>query len=445
MEINRNNIIFYIAPVVIVVAIAMIFWGMRSSPLSSAKIVFWGFENKATYDSFFVSFQSAYPNIEIEYAQKFPETYEKDLLSAMAAGQGPDIFPMKHTWLPRYQDKIFPLPAKLMALKTYYDTFVDVATQDLIADGNIYGVPWYVDTLALYWNKDFFNTVGIAQTPKNWDEFIEDVQKITIKDEGSNISRAGAAIGGNSNVNNSTDILALLMMQSGAKMTGSKTEATFNREVVVGGEQLKPGRDALEFYINFSNPQYKAYTWNSRMGNSLESFIQGKTATIFDYSSAAAMISKAAPYLNYAIAPMPQVKDTNVAITYADYWAEAVWLNSKNTEAAWTFILWMAGQDAQKKYLDVIKKPASRRDIVSLQADNQALGVFAKQSLSARSWYQVDEEAVKEIFSQMIDSVFYSQATADDAVERAAVQISSLMKQADIKKEQGKIDFQLGN
>ena len=434
MEINKSNIIYYIAPVVIVAAIIVIFWGMKSSSLSSAKIIFWGFENKTSYDNIFVDFKLAYPNIEIEYEQKSPETYEKDLLSAMAAGQGPDIFPMKHTWLPRYQDKISPLPAKLMPLKDYYDTFVDVAAQDLIADGNIYGVPWYVDTLALYWNKDFFNTVGIAQTPKNWDEFVEDVQKITIKDENSNISRAGAAIGANSNVNNSTDILALLMMQSGAKMTESKSEATFNREIVAGGDRFKPGRDALEFYVNFSNPQYKTYTWNNRMGNSLESFIQGKTAMIFDYSSAAATISKNAPYLNFSIAPMPQVKDTNVAITYADYWAESVWLNSKNAEAAWTFILWMAGQENQKKYLDIIKKPASRRDVIPLQADDQILGVFAKQSLSARSWYQVDETAIKEIFGQMIDSVFYSQATVDDAVERAAVQVSSLMRQAENKK-----------
>lgn len=434
MEINRNNIIFYIAPVVIVAAIIMIFWGIKSSPLSSAKIVFWGFESKISYDNFFADFKSAYPNIEIEYAQKSPETYEKDLLSAMASGQGPDIFPMKHTWLPRYQDKISPLPAKLMSLKDYYDAFVDVAAQDFITDGNIYGVPWYVDTLALYWNKDFFNTVGIAQTPKNWDDFVEDIQKVVVKDESGNISRAGVAIGVNSNVANSTDILALLMMQSGAKMTLGKNEATFNREIIVGGDQFKPGRDALEFYINFSNPQYKAYTWNSRMGNSLESFIQGKTAMIFDYSSAAATISKNAPYLNFAIAPMPQVKDTNVAITYADYWAESVWLNSKSADAAWTFILWMAGQNNQKKYLDLVKKPASRRDVVSLQADNQFLGVFARQSLSARSWYQVDETAIKEIFGQMIDSAFYSQATVDDAVERAAVQVSSLMKQAETKK-----------
>ena len=433
IEINKNNIIFFIAPVAVVIIIIVAILGLRPSPLSSAKIIFWGFEDQEVYRLLFKDFQAAYSYIDIEYVQKSPETYEKELLSAMASGQGPDVFAIKNSWLPRYQDKISPLPAKLMALKTYYDSFVDVAVQDFVADGNIYGIPWCVDTLALYWNKDFFNTVGIASPPKNWDEFVEDVQKITLNDENGNISRAGAAIGASSNVENATDILSLLMMQSGAKMIESKTRAGFNQETMVKGEQFKPGRDALEFYVNFSNPQYKAYTWNNRMDNSLNSFIQGKAAMIFDYSSAAEKISEQAPYLNFSIAPMPQVKDTNIAITYGNYWGESVWLGSKSPNEAWTFISWMASQNSQKRYLDLVKKPASRRDVVPLQENDPVLGVFAKQSLSARSWYQFDDAAIKEIFIQMIDSVFYSRATFNDAVERAAGQISSLMSEAQNK------------
>lgn len=429
MEINRDNIVFYLAPVVVVLAIIVAVWGFRSSPVSSASIVFWGFEDAEFYRDLIKDFRAAYPNVSVEYVQKSEATYEKELLNAMASGQGPDVFPVHHTWLPQYEDKIYPLPASLMSLKTYYDTFVDVAAQDFILEGNIYAAPWYIDTLALYWNKDFFNTAAIAQPPSNWDEFVEDAQKITIKDENSNISRAGCAFGTSTNVENSADILALLMMQTGAKMITDNKKATFNQEIMLSGEPYKPGVSALEFYTNFANPQYKAYTWNSRMGNSLESFIQGKAAMIFDYSGAVKKIIEQAPYLNFGIAPMPQVKKTDVAITYADYWGESVWSGTKSPEAAWAFVLWMAGQEGQKKYAEKAEKPVSRRDLVSWQESDQNLGVFARQSLSARSWYQVDEKAIKEIFRQMIDSIVFAHSTTEDAVSRAANEISALMEE----------------
>lgn len=433
---NKNTLLFVAAIIAVILLIVVAIWGLRQSPLSRAKIVFWGFDDLETYRPIFKQFNAAYSNIEIDYVQKSPENYEKELLSAMAAGQGPDVYLIRHNWLSRFQNKISPLSSQLMTLKNYYDAYVDVAVQDFVFEGNIYAAPWYVDTLAIYWNKDFFNTAGIAQPPKNWDEFLEDVQKLTLKDENGNILRAGTALG-TSNINNSADILSLLMMQGGAKMTDGTRRAAFNQEIILNNEQYKPGKAALEFYTNFSNPQSKAYTWNNRMENSLDSFISGKTAMIFEYSGAASEITSKAPYLNFSVAPTPQVKQTNVAISYADYWGGAVWSGSKNPNEAWAFALWMAGADGQKSYLGAAKKPVSRRDLVSWQESDPALGVFAKQSLSARSWYQVNDEAIKNIFLQMIDSVFYNKTTVDEAVERAANQVNVLMEEAENKNKSG--------
>ena len=435
MLFNKNTLLFIAAIIAVVLLIVVAIWGLRQSQLSRAKIVFWGFDDLETLRPVFKQFSTTYSNIEIDYVQKSPENYEKELLSAMAAGQGPDVYLIRHNWLPRFQNKTSPLPSSLMTLKNYYDSYVDVAIQDFVFEGNIYAAPWYVDTLALYWNKDFFNTAGIAQPPKNWDEFLEDVRKLTLKDENGNILRAGTALG-TSNINNASDILSLLMMQGGAKMTDGTSRAAFNQEIVLNNEQYKPGKAALEFYANFSNPQSEAYTWNNRMENSLDSFIGGKTAMVIEYSDVISEISAKSPYLNFSVAQIPQVKETNVAISYADYWGGAVWSGSKNPNEAWTFVLWMAGAEGQKRYLETIKKPVSRRDLVSWQENDPALGIFAKQSLSARSWYQVDDEAIKNIFLQMIDSVFYNNATADEAIERAANQVNVLMEEAK-KKSQG--------
>jgi multiple sugar transport system substrate-binding protein len=165
------------------------------------------------------------------------------------------------------------------------------------------------------------------------------------------------------------------------------------------------------------------------MGNSTDAFLAGRAAMMLNYSSAASEISQKAPYLNFAVAPMPQIKEGGVSVNYADYWGEAVAASSKNRDAAWVFVLWQAESSTQKNYLQLVKKPASRRDAISWQKDDPKLGVFAAQSLSARSWPQFDHVAIGNIFTQTIDSVVAGQATTEEALDRAVNQINALRQQ----------------
>lgn len=406
-----------------------IFFGLKERPAAKVKIVFWGFEEKEVYNDLIEEFNKQYSYIEIEYIKKSPTNYEKDLLNAMAAGSGPDIFPIGHNWLPRYQDKISPVPSQLFTLKEYYDTFVDVTSYDFISEGNIWAVPFYVDSLALYWNKDIFNTAGIPEPPKTWDDFLEAVKKLTLRDERGNITRAAAAIGASGNIGQATDILSVLMLQAGAQMTNEeKSEVIFDQSVSLNGEEYKAGEAALKFYTDFANPQKPIYTWHQRMDEAVAAFSQGKVAMMIDYSSALETIRKKSPYLNFAVSALPQIKDARIAINYADYFAQAVWSKSKNPKYAWQFILWLAEKENLKKYLELAKKPASRRDLVAWQKYDPDLGVFVNSVLSARSWYQIDDLAIKKIFAEMIDSVVFGQTRPEEAIVIAANRITLLMR-----------------
>lgn len=433
MEITKTKFLF-LGVIIILIVLGYLIYHYGFNPTISARgtIKVWGFddENIYKYSSFIKDFNSKYPNIVIQYTQKSPQNYEQELLNALAGGQGPDVFPVYHTWVSNYQDKIAPLPSSLMSLKNYNDTFVDVAIQDFVADGNIWALPLYVDTLALYWNKDFFNAAGIAQPPATWDKFLEAVKTLTSKSSDGNIVRAGAALGTGANVDCASDILSLLMLQNGTTMVDSRTgKVVFNKTQTEGGMDYKPGEDALRFYTDFANPQKGVYAWNFLMGNSMDAFLAGRATMTINYSSAVSEISQKAPYLNFAIAPTPQIKEGGVAVNYADYWGEAVGAASKNREAAWVFVLWRAGSDVQKNYLQLVKKPASRRDVVSWQKDDPTLGVFATQALSARSWPQFDHVAISNTFTQMIDSVVMGQATTGEALDRAVNQLNALVQQ----------------
>ncbi|MBL7155479.1 MAG: extracellular solute-binding protein [Candidatus Portnoybacteria bacterium] len=404
--------------------------GCKEPLAEEVELEFWGvFDDSDIYRPLIEDFNLAFPKIKINYYKKTYQTYEKDLLEAMAGGRGPDIFMMHHTWLPRYEDKIWAAPSELITLKELTDNFVDVVYTDFVSDGYITALPLSIDTLALYYNKDIFNTAGLPQPPTTWEEFLTDVEKLTIKDERDNIIRAGVALGTARNVNRSTDILSLLMLQSGAQMVNEqRTSVAFNQSVNLNGESFYPGQRALEFYTDFANPLKSVYTWNTRMNYSLDSFSEGKVVMMLNYSYQTPIIRAKSPYLNFGIAPMPQIETSTNNVNYANYWGLTVSHNCQNANEAWQFIIWLTDKENAQKYLELTEKPTARRDLILGQKDDPDLAVFAEQTLTAYSWEQVDNSTIEQYFADMIESVVLGAATIQEAINRAASDITFLMK-----------------
>ncbi len=419
----------FIAPMLIF-GLAASLPGCKEDPFKKVELEFWGvFDDSDIYQPLIDAFNEEYKYITINYYKKNYQTYEKDLLEAMATGRGPDIYMIHHTWTSRYKDKFLGAPSELITLKDFQDNFVDVVYNDFVIDGYIAAMPLSVDTLALYYNKDIFNTAGIPQPPKTWEEFLTVSERTTTKDQRGNIIQAGAALGTARNVNRSTDILSLLMIQSGAQMTDqNNTKATFNLSASVDGSRFYPGQRALEFYTDFANPLKSSYTWNTRMHYSIDAFYEGKVAMMFNYSYNLPTIRAKSPYLNFGVAPMPQIKDSTKDINYANYWGLTSSINSEDSNEVWQFIIWLTNKDNAQKYLEVVERPIARRDLVAWQRNDKDLGVFADQSLTAHSWYQVDNSAIEQHLADMIESIVLSQATIEEAINKATNQITLLMR-----------------
>lgn len=404
---------------------------------------FWNvYDDSDVFQASVASFLKAYPNVKINYYKKSSVGYETELVNALAAGRGPDIFAIHNTWIPKHMDKLAPMSdRKLMTLQSFRDSFVDVVYNDFVAaprsadnkvlPAQIYGIALYVDTLALYWNKDLLNSAGIAEPPKNWHEFSAAVQKLTKRDPAGNITLAGAAFGGSKNINRATDIMALLMMQTGAKMTNDqKDRAVFNESVASATKSYEPGADSLRFYTDFSNPKRQVYTWNEKMPYSIDAFVEGKAAMMVNYAYHISTIRAKDPHLNFDVAAMPQPKDSKNLTNFANYWGLGVSAASTAAEKkyAWIFLNWLSQQPQAQAYVEKTKRPVSRRDLVAWQQGDLDLGVFAKQSLSAKSWYQADNLAIEKIIAETIEAVVYGQSTAAEAVNKAANQVSLLMQ-----------------
>lgn len=425
---NKSQLILIGAASLIILGLilAFVFGRKTTTTTIEGELLVWGvFDDTDIFGEAIKSFNVVYPNVKITYQKKSVDSYESDLVNALAAGRGPDILYFHNTWLPKHIDKIQPIPKENMTASQFDATFVDVAREDFVSGGEIYALPLFVDTLALFYNKDIFNSVGIANPPSTWEGLLSmaTLPSLTQKDTAGNITKSAVALGTAKNINRATDILGLLMLQSGTQMFNeNQNVATFDGTVRVGDIEYPSGQKALEFYANFANPRKTVYTWNNQMAYSIDAFLEGKVAMMINYSYQIANLRNKSPHLKFGVSLMPQFRGSKQVVNYANYWGLAVAKTSENRDLAWIFAQHATQKDTIKNYLDLTDLPTARRDLIDEQRQESGeLGIFAQQSLSAYSWYQPDNVAVDKIFAEMIESAILGtplQSVISDAARK---------------------------
>ncbi len=387
-----------------------------------ATLNFWGVgDPSSAYGTAIQSFNQTYKNVTINY-RGFPDvqTYEAAVLNALAANEGPDIFMIPNTDLQPNLNKITPVPQTQFTSLSLQQLFPPVVAQDLVSQGQIYGLPLSIDTIAVIYNRYLFDQAGIPlpSTWQTWDDFSQNVPKLVKKDAAGNITQAAAAIGGsNASVDNASDILALLFTQNGVALDSRSGNFDITSQAA---------QNALRFYTQFASPNSSVYTWNDSMPNSIDAFAQGKTAMIFDYESAVPQIKTQKPFIDLETAPVPQQKNGVIA-AYPKYFGYVVSKQSQNAALAWTFILNMTtNAQTAAAYTSATGKPPALNQVIYNEENNPALSAFARQALIAKSWYETDPATEAQIFSQTIQSVLSGQTSVQSALDQAGAQIYQL-------------------
>jgi len=430
IKLTRNQIIIIAIAGFVVLIIALMFFGVipvkKNTPGGFSfgggegiKVSFWGIVSSEAIKGVIDEYQKVNKGVSIEYVQFNESEYEGALLNALAAGAGPDIFMLHNTWLAKHYDKIMPLAETQLSFAQFRQMYPTVVEQDFVLNQRIFALPLYLDTLALLYNRDFFDAKAIALAPRTWQDLNDLIPKLREIDPQTNeIRKAAAAIGGSEySVNRAADLLSLLILQSGAKMYDSQS-----RRVDFG----ERGVEALNFYVQFANPLSANYTWNDNFRNSLDSFSEGNTAIIFNYASVIPLLKTKNPFLSVGVSPMLQL-NKDKPINYANYWGLTTSKYSQQPALAWDFILYLtANSQISEQFLKASNLPPALRVLIDKYQNDPDLGVFSRQALTARSWYQVDNTAIKRIFSNMIQLILSGQLTSDNALKKAENEINNL-------------------
>ncbi|WKZ28802.1 MAG: extracellular solute-binding protein [Patescibacteria group bacterium] len=414
---------------------------LQTAPASSKPLTltYWRvLDDSDSFDEIVAAYRALHPNVTVNYRKLRLEEYERELLNALAEDRGPDIISLHNDWIRSYQTKLLPAPASVkMSFREIQgvqknpvwvektlpvitpaqvrDQFVDQVSRDVVIKGQaeepgkgivdqLWGLPMALDTMVLYYNRDVLNAAGIPTAATTWAEFQDHVKRLTAYDAQGKLVKPAVGIGTSKNVERSFDLLSLLMMQNGARMTDANGIPTFNRTPENLDREVPPGLEALVFYTDFANPSKEVFTWDDTQPNSYDAFVSGKTAYFFGYSYHLPRIRSQAPKLNFSLTNVPQI-DPAARVNYANYWVETVSKKTKNPDAAWDFVQFAAKADQAKLYLAKTGKPTALRSLVNTQLSEPDLGVFASQVLTAKSWYQgVNIAATEGAFDEMIDA-----------------------------------------
>jgi ABC-type glycerol-3-phosphate transport system substrate-binding protein len=390
-------------------------------------ILIWGTES-GEYMTELISRTSSRLNADfrVTYVQKNRDTFDTELIEELARGSGPDIILVSHDRLIRHQDKIYPISYEYYSERNYKDAFIE-ATEIFLDRSGILAVPFSVDPMVMYWNRQSFSDAGLAMPPRYWDEFFSTTIPLTRIDTSRNVLRSAVALGEYDNINNAKEILLTLLLQSGTKVTTMRNDRL---EVVMGQSTTggpSPLESTLRFYTEFSNPSKQVYSWNKSLPQAKSAFLAGNLAIYFGFASEASDIVAKNPNLNFDVALMPQVRDASRA-TFSNVSGFAILNRSLNIADAYSVAVLLSGEDAIRDWTDITILPPVRRKLVSRRPGNASPAVFYDSALIAKSWLDPDRQKSAEVFKRMIDNVTTGRLRIPEAASRAIQELQSTIR-----------------
>lgn len=421
--------------VVIIFSLVKFIMGNLSGKPKDVTLNYWGlWEDSTVLQGVIAEYEAKNPGVKIVYKMNQKTDYRSRLQGRLekdpSEGDVPDIFRFHSSWASMLGEKLAFVPAetaKNIGLDTDY---YDVYKNDLKYNGQYFGIPLMYDGLAMFYNKDLINAAADVQLPKSWWDLETAAAKLTVRDQNTGeVKVAGAAIGLVDNVDHWSDIVGLMLKQSGANILVN--DEANNKKI----------KDVLNFYTLFRT---KDKVWDESLPSSTELFAKGKLAFYFGPSWRVFNIEDMkVPGLNYEITSVPQLptlegaansgsttKNADLSqIQWATYWAEGVNSRSKNQAEAWKFLEYLSSKETLEKFYATASQIRAFGEIYPRKSMADSIGSNLKVKpfietandassgfLSSRTWDDGLNDNMIKYFGDAINSMLTKNQTADQVM-----------------------------
>jgi multiple sugar transport system substrate-binding protein len=326
-----------------------------TGPAATISYSIWGDPSEVKNQQAIVdAFHVANPKITVKVTVSDWNTYWDKLQTGIAGGDAPDVFAMDGPLFPDYQSRDVLLDLKPYIDKSGYDLtqLADQAVADFTtAGGGQFGLPRDLNVIALFYNKKMFDAAGIAYPDDTWDwnKLIDVGKQLTLKAANGKVSQWGFF----TETSDMENCWSELVWENGGEIISPDHKTS-----LVGSDQAVAGIQLLQDIIWKDKIMPDAATWPTDSGDAFE---QGKAAMEVDGSWLVATDINAG--LDFGIAPLP--KGPAGRVTSINPTGAVVYKGTKNPDAAWEFVKYLASPAAQTKLMELKASLPANKSVLS--------------------------------------------------------------------------------
>lgn len=301
-------------------------------------------------------------NVNIEYVSA-NDIKEKFTTSALS-GAGPDIVALDSCGYAvdaAASNLLCPLDDDLNAIA---GEFYEAPLNSGLYNGSHYAVPWYMNNMAMYYNKDILDAAGVTAVPTTWAEFTAALEQIT----------AAGYDGVTMPYYFCSYFMYAYFFQNGNPVIDT------SGAVPVSALAADSGKETWNYLCSLVDT-YKAYPEAIKDAMSWDQtyapFLQNNCAFLFSGDWANWALSGSD--ISYGIAKLPAGKQ---AATVMGGYTLSINKNTKNYDAAWAYISWLTSAEQSQSVLSSYGRISARKDADTTQlvADYPHLETFVAQT-----------------------------------------------------------------
>lgn len=354
-------------------------------------------------------FQNENPGIKVETQSVAFAEIKKQLSIGVAADQLPDI-----TLCDTVDNVSFAAMGAAVDITEEVeawgeiDNYFEAPRNSAQYEGKYYGVPYYSNCLAIMYNKDIFDEMGLEYPTSDWtwDEFKNSVVKSTTDDHfGLTMSLIKSEEG--------TFNMIPFIWQAGADYNSLDSEGAKEALTMID-----------EFYQNGNMSKELISMTQADMCASL--FATGKSAMMVAGSWLNTNIKNENPNLNYGVVTFPLYKNGASPIGGGNI----MMMKDEHKAQSWELMKFLSGKDNSRKYCEDAGYISPRQDAVAdseLWMEDPILSVYTKQLKVAKArgphpkWPEISS-AIQFAYQDVLSGA----KTIDDALTQAAATIAEI-------------------
>lgn len=335
---------------VVAIAAGCLAAGCGSESAQQVTLRFWAMGREGeVVERLLPGFERSHPGIHVDVQQLPWSAAHQKLLTAYVGDSTPDLCQMGNTWIPEFVavGSLEPLDERVAASKAIDagDYFAGIWSTNVVA-GQLYGVPWYVDTRLIFYRRDLLREAGFAEPPQTWDQWRRILAAVKAR---AGPDRYAILLP----TNEFEPLLALALQQDAPLLRDGDRFGNFES---AGFER------ALSFYLEMFHRGWAPATSGVDVANVWNGFGQGYFSFYISGPWNIGEFKRRLPpalQASWMTAPLPGPEGPGASIAGGS--SLAVFRASRQKDAAWQLIEYLSQPDVQRQFHELTGDLPPRR------------------------------------------------------------------------------------